>query len=337
MSPDGAAGNESATIEAEASGASLPQPDQTTPTTTAAADQEVVASDEVTTAEGASEDESAQDAEAAAADAADLAQYPEALRDDELFKSLSPAKRKAMYEHAEKHVEDRITRERERNDKLEADRKAQEARQRELTGKIGQFVGAEAQTYELPDGATVTVPPYDEMVTLSRTQRGRDTLLEKYGLDTANTEFWVSVLDRNREMGAVLNDANWATLDGNLRDGLRSNGFDPDVILKDARSGHDIISQLTSHLKAEHAAEIKKLTSEHEAQLGARDANAEGMRGRVLAATAREMPTGGRSGAGGEPPLTSQAYRAMTYEQRQQLRSTPEGRARIDEMMARGH
>jgi hypothetical protein len=232
--------------------------------------------------------------EADAADAADLAQYPESVRED--FKALAPEKRKALYEEAEKRAEARITENRQRLEKLEAERKAQEERRAAIRARTGKHTGDEAQTIKLPNGNEIELPSRDEMENLSKTQRGRDELRTKYGLDEDRTEFWLFVLDQNREAldasAEYFDDVAWVKLDKNLRDGIKEElGVEPDTILSNAKSPRDVVKGIVGHFQSQ----IAQLKKEHEARATALNANAEGLRGRALAGSARELPSGGRS------------------------------------------
>ncbi len=270
--------------------------------------------------DGVAEGSETVDAEAAA-DAADLEQYPEAVR--ESFKSLKPAERKSLYEQAEARIEEKIRTERERNDKLEADNKAREAKRQEIRAKAGRFVGAEAQTVKAPDGSDKLLPAYDELVKLSTTRAGRDTLYEKYGLDEDATERQRAEWDERHEMiqsvATELDDQAWGKLDVSLRAGIKSKGLDPDAILASAQSPGDIVSQLVDHLEGKHAAEKKKLTDDYEGRIGLHTKNAEAMRGQVVGATSRQLATGGRT-SGGAGELTLESFRALPPDQRQKMR-----------------
>ncbi len=252
-----------------------------------------------------------------AADEADLAEYPESVRED--FKALSPEKRKALYEQAEKRAEARITENRQRLEKIETERAAETARRAEIRSRTGKHVGAEAQKLELPNGNTIELPSYDEMVKLSTTQRGRDQLAEKYNLDDDSTEFWRFIFDRNREAldasADLLDDAAWGKLDANLRDGIKAElGVDPDTILSGAKNPRDIIRQVAGHFQGQ----ISQLKKEHESRAEALNANAEALRGRALAGSSRNLATGGRSAGGGEHVFTREELGRMdvpTYRQ----------------------
>ncbi len=257
---------------------------------------------------------------ATAEDDADLAQYPEAVR--EQFKSLTPAQRKSLYEQAEARVEEKIRTERERNDKLEAERKQQDERRKEIRTRTGKFVGLEGQTIELPNGNQITLPSYDELVQKSQTQRGRDELSSKYGMHEDDAEFWRFIYDWNRDSldasAEVLDDRAWGKLDQSLKDGMRAEGLDPDRILDGAQNPHDIVRQLVGHLKGEHDAVVKKLTTDYEGRIHGLNLNAEGMRGQLVGATSREPLPGGRTSAGGE--MTLAAFRALPLEERKAMR-----------------
>ena len=255
--------------------------------------------------------------EAEAAGAADLEQYPESVREE--FKALSPAKRKALYEEAEKRAEARITANQERIARIEAEQKAQEERRAEIRKRTGKFVGDEAQTLELPNGSTIELPSYDELTKLSQTQRGRDELASKYGMNDADAEFWRFIFDRSREMGdataEMFDDAAWGKLDANLRAGIKDvMGIEPDTILSNAKSPTDVIKGIVGH----YTGQIDQLKKEHEARTNALNVNAEALRGRALAGSSRQLATGGRSAGDGAHVFTREELGRMdvaTYRQ----------------------
>lgn len=310
--PDGSSG------ATEAARAEAPAAVESTEATTAAitpAEAGGVASDPVTadTATPAGDGATADADAAAAADDADLQSYPESVR--EQFKNLTSEQRKSLYEHAESRVSEKIQRERERNDRLEADRKAAEARAAEIRAKTGKFVGAEAQTVTLPDGTEQKLPAYDDLVRLLQTRRGRDTLYDQYGLDEDAAESWKAQWEQNGGMIDAVADhfdnRSWTKIDASLRDGIKQAGYDPADVLSGASSPQQVIAQLTERLKADHEAAIKKLSDGYEGRITALTANQEGMRGKVLAATARGLAEGGRSASGDSHIYTRAELAAM--------------------------
>jgi hypothetical protein len=251
----------------------------------------------------APDDRGREPAEPIDADEADLAQYPESVR--EAFRALEPEQRKALYEHAEARVSDRIETERKRNDELAATQQQAEARRQDIRSKVGRFVGVEAQTITLSDGTTRALPSYADLDKMLRSQSGRDQLYDRYGLSQDSAEAVRAEWDdRNQMLDAAaesLEIARLSAFDGRFRQGIRSEGLDPDAMLNGADGPETVAVNLIRHLKAQHAEETSQLKKEHEARAAAQNLNAEGLRGRVLAATSRRLPTGGRSGAGSGP------------------------------------
>jgi hypothetical protein len=234
---------------------------------------------------------------------ADLQGYPESVR--EAFRALEPEQRKALYEHAEARVSDRIETERKRNDELAATQARAEAVRLETRSKVGRFIGTDAQTITLGDGTTRALPAYADLDRMLRSQSGRDQLYDKYALDQGTAEAIRAEWDERNQMLDAAADTLWhpraMDFDQRFRAGIRSEGVDPGPHLDSADGPEMAGRNLVRYLKAEHAAEVAQIKRENEARAAAQNLNAEGLRGRVLAATSRRLPTGGRSGAASGP------------------------------------
>jgi hypothetical protein len=234
-------------------------------------------------------------------DDADLAAYPEAVR--ERFKAFTPAERKALFEHAEANAREGW----EALKKREADIAAEETRKTEqvkaIRSKAGRFVGAEAQTRTLADGTTQDLPSYDELAKLSQTRSGRDALYQKYGLDEIAAEELKTEWDQRYEMleasADLLETQRLQQFDQRLRAGFKDAGLDPDAYLGTVKAPEEIVPTVVRALREQHAAELKTLTSKHADELRLRDGNAVGLRARALAGDSPPLPTGGRTAGGG--------------------------------------
>lgn len=309
-------------------------PDETT-TVTADASAEVV-DPGATSADGAAvaadtsapagTESTAEAAAPTAEDDADLAQYPEEVRAS--LKDLPQAERKKwyeLYEQAGKHVEERLRQQKERQDRIDADNKAREARTKEIRDRYGRFIGAEAQTIENADGTTRNLPSYDELVKLSQTRAGRDRLYSEFGLDEDATEMQRAEWDARYDMiDAVRDDLKNGIrfdFDKGVREALKARGIDPNDILPGATDPADYTAKLLDHQAQKHQAEIKALTTKHADEIKLHTVNAEGLRARALAGDAPPIPTGGRT-AGGEHIFTRSELAAMSSDEYRRNRET---------------
>jgi colicin import membrane protein len=85
---------------------------------------------------------------------------------------------------------------------------------------------------------------------------------------------------------------------------------------------------------AEKDAEIATLKESHQTALKALEADRNGWRVRAGGSEVADTSAGGQAALSGQL-LTPERYAHMTFDQRQKLRSTPEGRAQIDAMSRR--
>lgn len=279
--------------------------------------------------------------EGASDEDADLLSYPEDVREE--FRSLAPATRKRLYEHAEANAREGMEAVRKRESEA-AERElalAAEVAKREddakaVLAELNEFVGAAPTKVKGRDGVERDLPAYEDIARLNQTRTGRDTLWNQYGLDEDGVEEQLQTWSRNDEMlrksSKFFDDQAWGNLDRSLQEGIKAAGYEPGEILSKADSPQSVIVQLVSRLKAEHEAEKKSLVAEHEAREAAHTSNAEALRGRAVAGSTRQPASGGRTTGGSSDVLTPEAYAAMPFEERVKLRSTPEGRARIDAM-----
>lgn len=83
---------------------------------------------------------------------------------------------------------------------------------------------------------------------------------------------------------------------------------------------------------AEKASELAALTTKHQSQVKALEADRAAWRARAGGAEVADTAPGGAPISAGGLALTPERYAAMSYEDRQKLRSTPEGRRQIDDM-----
>ena len=256
----------------------------------------VTAAADDTSADGVSDDE------------ADLAQYPEAVRPE--LKAISPAGRKALYEQVEKYIEPRaearvearLKAERERADTLAATAAAEQAERDRILATQGKYVGAEAT--EINDEYGIRPgPTFDELNELMGTRAGRDELWEKFQLDEAGSERHKASLVGARAMLAssarLMDDNAWGKLAGHVKAALEKiPGVDPEAIVAGANGPQEWLPRLVGHLEERHQREKTVMQRGYEERLGAHTENAEGLRGRVIAAESRRLPTGGRTGGG---------------------------------------
>lgn len=287
---------------------------------------------------GDTEPDAAAAAEAAvAADRADLEQYPEGVR--EHFKALPPARRRELYEAAEAHIAPRVKAEidaaNQRTDALQKANAEAEAKRQQILQSQGKFVGETAIELNTADGEKVAGPTYRELLDLQRTPRGRQQLWDMYGLSEDVAESVRVELEARRAMLDSSIDLHRAFVLSDLGAKFQASlaaipGVDADAMVAGATDPGTVITRFNAWKDEKHAAEMADLKRGYDARINAHTANAEGMRGRVVAAESRRLPTGGRTGGGDAGALTMASYRAMTSEQRRALPSSE-----IDAMMAR--
>lgn len=301
-------------------------------TTTADASVEVVDPGEIVAAAGEAGEETAlpEGSEVSAAvddsltdqDRAFLEKAPESVR--ERFLAIDPDLRKSFYEYSEEYIgkktEDRINKERERNDQLAAEQKARDDRARQIREKAGRFFGSEEQEIRR-DGQKQRLPDYDTLIRLSQNRAGRDRLYSEYGLDEDAAEAQIAEWDGRREMVETIyediRDRSLSQIDADIQAGLRAEGIDPASVIEGATNPGELISNLVRKLKGDHEAEVKKVRSDLETRIENGNLNAEAMRGKV-AAGGRALATGGRTA--GSDTLTLERFRAMPLEERKKLR-----------------
>jgi hypothetical protein len=262
--------------------------DGTTPTTDDEAtsgqgDEDVTASDGAVDA-GGSDDE------------ADLAQYPEKVR--EAFRNLSRSTRKALYAEAEERARESVKVERDRADQLERDRLADEAKREQVRAAQGKYIGLEPTTTE--DGRPL--PSYDELVNLLTSRGGFRTLADKYGLSEDDAREQKAVWDERRDMlGSAadhLEDTAWSKLGKLLRTGLQGvEGIDPEAIVSGAQGPHDVVARLAKSITDRYEAREAKLVKDYEARLDTLRLNKGAEQVRSTARTPAPT-TGGRSAGG---------------------------------------
>jgi hypothetical protein len=270
------------------------------------------------------------------ADLADLESYPESIRDR--FKALTRSERRALYEHAETASRERIAAERERADAAEAANRETEAERSRVLETQGKFVGATAIDLVDTDGSTFAGPTYDELTQALVTRRGREQLYSKYGLTEDGAESVKAELDQRRSMlGSAARYFDQQSVMGRARElyeGLNGiNGIDPDAMVAGVTPENGglklVIQRTVSALEERHQREVSALKRDYDGRIEALTANDEAHRGRVAAAEARRLPTGGRSGGSGGG-LTLEQFRNMSTEERVALSG-----AERDAMMAR--
>lgn len=238
---------------------------------------------------------------AEAEDRQDLEQYPESVRDR--FKSLKPAERRALYEHAETNARAQIEAANKRAAELQQAEDARQAQIQAVLDSQGKFVGTKPIDLTQADGTIVPGPTYDELSTALRSRRGRDQLWEKYGLQEDTAEAVLQELDNRREMldGSVklMDDAAWGKLALRFKAGLEAiPEIDADAMVAGAAGPEEVIARLSAAKDEKHAREMAAVKRDYEGRIGTTNVNAEALRGRVVAAESRKLPTGGRTGGG---------------------------------------
>lgn len=266
-------------------------------------------SDTDTSIDAAESDDEQATAEAEAAvtaeDARDLEQYPESVR--ERFKTLKPSERRALYEHAETNARAQVEAEREARQRVEQAEAERQAKVQAILDSQGAFVGARPVKLRGQDGQTFDGPTYDELDRSLKTRVGRQQLWDRYGLDEDQAEATLTELDERRAMldgsANVIEQGVTARVALRFKAALEAvNGVNADEIVAGADSqGQDaaavIVQRLVATLEERHSREMTALKRDYDGRIDAHTANEEGMRGRVTAAEARRLPTGGRSGS----------------------------------------
>lgn len=230
---------------------------------------------------------------------ADLEQYPESVRD--YLKGLSQEQRKTLHEHFGQRERERMEAERKRADDAEAAVRAAETKAAEVRATQGKFIGETPIDLIGENGELVTGPTYDELSSSLQTRRGREALWTKYGLDEDRAEAVKAELDQRRGMltssAQHFEDAAWNDLAIKFRAGLEAiNGVDAEAAVAGASGPHEVLARVASMLDERHGREMAAQKRDFEGRIAALTANGEGMKGRVVAAEARRLPTGGRTG-----------------------------------------
>lgn len=245
------------------------------------------------------------DATAAAADQADLERYPESVR--ERFKTLKPAERRALYEHAETNAREQIEAANKRTAELQAAEAERQAQIQAVLDTQGEFIGTKPikmADFGLTEenGFPPEGPTYDELVSLMGTRGGRAKLADTYGLNDVNAEWLRTNLERGRNMlgssAKFIEDNAWNTLAVRFKAGLEAiPEIDAEALVAGATGPEDVIARFSAAKDERHGREMAALRRDFEGRIKALDVNGEAMKGRVVAAESRRLPTGGRTGS----------------------------------------
>lgn len=275
----------------------------------------------------------------AAADAEDLAQYPERLR--ERFKSLNRDERRELYEYAESQVapklEQKYEDDRKAADDLKVKADADEAERARIRGTFGKFVGAEDIEIKDDDGNVVGLKPsHQQIERLLTTRNGEDILDEKYGMSRADALEWKDELEERRgvieAVSSHFDDQAWGKVAMKLQAGLKAiEGIDPDAIVNGANGPDEVIARLHSTLSAQFERKLADQKDGYEKRIRLLSANGEALKGQAAAGTGKRLETGGMTGSpGGE--MTLDEYRRLTPEQQGKL--TPQQIDRFTQRLA---
>ena len=275
--------------------------------------------------------------------------------EDEGEESLPETATEEEKTRAQKRRERRQAREQERIDKAVQERYEQAERVREAkaaTEAAEAKTKAEAEAWQKRFGALIGTP--EERATLQT--EINDLLSTTIGVDwqeataeeldrvkTANDQISakrarLTELQKNQELYSELDTFQFEqsrALFASLADKLPADhratylqSRDLDTALTRLEAG--IVAREAARHESDKAAAVKAVTAELEKERAAHSATRTSAPGGGSA-----MATGGTgsSGSGGE--LTPERYSRMSFEERQKLRSTPEGRAQIDAMSRR--
>lgn len=240
----------------------------------------------------------------------------EAPKLKEIRGKLSRSEYRTLAEHFESRTAEQL---RAANEAAEATRQANAAREAqiaEIRQRQGSFIGETA--VQIPDGqgGFKPGPTYDELTQLARTQRGRDALYEKYGLDEPSSEYLMGELEQRRAMldGAVghFREDAWMEMGKMLAASVASSGLDLQAVWKNVQNAGDVVTSVVNTMQAKHAAEIKRITDDYEGRLKAVKANDVA---RVAQTTSKRLPTpetGGRGDASGARIYTTSELDQMS-------------------------
>lgn len=290
--------------------------------------------------EGAGDDGTELSAAERRADAEDLAQYPERLR--ERFKDLSREERRVLYEYAEERVRPKLAEsleaERQRAAELKAKADAEEAERTAIRDKFGRHFGEVDGDIEIQDRQGNVVarrPSYAEVTRLLLSRDGDDVLDEKYEMSRVEAQDWKDELESRRELIPGLarhfDDQAWAKTAYKLSEGLkRIEGIDPDRMVDGASGVDEVLVRVATDISGRYEKQLADQKKSYEDRIRALTLNGEALKGQAAAGSSRRLETGGRTGGGGDGELTLDEYRRLTPEQ--QMKLSP---AVIDRMTAK--
>lgn len=266
------------------------------------------------------------------ADAEDLTQYPERLR--ERFKSLSRDERRELYEFAEQRVEPKL-REKQETEREETERLRREAAEAEteratIRDKFGRHFGESDGDIEIKDRKTgeviATKPSYAEVTRLLSARNGDDILDEKYGMSRDEAFEWQEDLEDRREMIPGLarhfDDQAWAKTSYVLSQSLKAvEGIDPDALVNSSAHVGEVVQKLESTLRQRYEKKLADQERSYEDRIRTLSLNGEALKGQAAAGSSRKLETDGRTGGGGDGEMTLDQYRRLTPEQHRKLPS----------------
>lgn len=265
----------------------------------------------------------------ATADEADLAQYPERLR--ERFKSLTREERRELYEYAEGRVRPKLQEEheadRQRAEDLKRKADEDEAERTSIRQKFGHHFGETDGDIELKDrdgNVVATRPNYAELTRLLGSRNGEDVLDDKYGMSLLEAHDWKDELEGRRELIPGLarhfDDQAWAKTAWKLSEGLkRVEGIDADAMVRDANGVDEVVERLATTLSGRYEKQLADQKKSYEDRIRTLTLNGEALKGQAAAGSSRRLETDGRTGGGADGEMTLEQYQRLSPEQAAKL------------------
>lgn len=229
----------------------------------------------------------------------------------EIRGKLSRGEFRALAEHFEGKVGERLKAAQKDADDARAADAAREGTAREVRERQGKYIGE----VEVKRADGTTVPTYTDLQKLVR--RNDYDGLGAAGfrnLEEANDQ--LQIWDDRREMldgaaGHFRKDA-WTDMGKMLAAEVAAQGLPLDDVWKGVTSAPDVIRNVVSTLKAEHTREVTTLKKNYEDRLKAVTANGTALAAKAVARTMPTPETGGRGDAGGARIYTTSELDSMT-------------------------
>jgi hypothetical protein len=240
---------------------------------------------------------------------------------------------------------DRVERARQAEEAAAAKKRADEAAKaaKARTERLSQFIG----TPDAPDKPGTISTLQAENAELYERLRTEIGTIDQDTFDQIDTKIKankarIERLNENRAMSSEIEAFVWDTFGADFASAV---GFpemaDPATKAKylnaegGVRGALNVLADAIRTAKdAERDAALKAQAEKHATQVKALEADLTSWRIRAGGSEVADTTSGGTASLSGQL-LTPERYRSMTFEQRQKLRSTPEGRAQIDAMTNR--